>query len=417
MILFLISRIRRVLTSIGPSSTISLSSSDYPDGTDAKVAVGYVDNDWTSDHEKLEASVPPVQQRKDQRLPPRHEAISLVQEYFDKLNCVLPLFHQHSFMSMIERCYARDRGDYPEFWAALNVALAFSHRFRAMSSTIGSDEDVKAWGYLQNALHVVPELTLRNPDLLGVQAVLGMALILQGTPNPQPASTLVATAIRMSQHLGLHQKVRELDCSTIEKEQRIRVFWIAYCLDKDFSLRLSQPPLLYDDDLSINLPCEEPEDGFGYIQSLDGSSTINFFRLRVVLAIIEGKIYSRLYSSGALTQSSQQRSQAVQELDLMLENWKHSIPFAFRSDSLAHSVGKYDILHMVLLHLFYFNCLTMVHGVSLQNTKWTTGVLNCLSQGSNAESFSSSHKLCISAARASMRLIHLIPRGNYACMW
>jgi Fungal specific transcription factor domain len=413
----LIGKAAKVPTSTGPLSTISRSSWVYADSTAEKVVVDHLDNHWMSDNETAQASFGSSQQHKDQRLPPRHEAISLVQDYFDRFNHVFPLFHQHSFMRMIDRHYMRDREHYPEFWAALNVALALSYRFRAMSSTIASDEDTKAWAYLQNALQVVPDLVLRNPDLLGIQAVLGIAVILQGTPNPKPASTLVATAIRMSQHLGLQRKINESDRSTIEKEQYIRVFWIAYILDKDFSLQLSQPPLLHDDNLSINLPSEQPEDGLGYIQSLDGSSAINFFRLRAILAIIEERIYTSLHSSGTLTRSPQQRSQDVQELELMLENWKHSIPIAFRSDSLAHSVAKSEILHMVVLHLCYFNCLTMAHRVSLQNTEWTAGVLNYSLQGSNAHSFNPSYKLCVPAARASMRLIHLIPRGNYACMW
>ncbi len=397
------------------------SSATSPSGqaahTDKEAAAAYIDNDWTSDHEKLWLFVGSNQQRMDLLLPPRHEAISLVQEFFDKFNCVFPLFHQSSFMRLIETHYTRNRGKYPEFWAALNVALALSYRFRAMSSTIPLNEDAQAWGYLQNALQVVPELILRNPHLLGVQAILGMAVILQGTPNPQPASTLVATAIRMSHHLGLHNSAHELGSSSVEKEHRVRVFWFAYILDKDFSLRLSQPPLLYDDDLKINLPSKQPEDGLGYIQSNDGSSTINLFRMRVLLAIIEGRIYSKLYSSRAQTQSPQERSQAVKQLELMLDDWKHNIPFEFRSDSLAQSLAKSNILHMVILHLCYFNCLTMLHGVSLQNTKWTTGVLKYSLQGSDADLSNPAHAICVSAARASMRLIHLIPRGNYACIW
>ena len=398
-------------------STTSPSLLANAGGTGEKVVVDNSDNDRTSDHGKLEASFGSTQRSKDQHLLPRHEAVSLVQEYFDRFNHVFPLFHQHSFMRMIEKRYTSSQEEYPEFWAALNVALALTYRLRAIGSTIASEENAKAWGYLRNALQLVPDLALRIPDLLSVQAILGMAVILQGTPNPQSASTLVATAVRMSQHLGLQRKIHESDCSTTEKEQRIRVFWIAYILDKDFSLQLSQPPLLHDDNLSINLPCEKPEDGLGDIQSSDGSSSINFFRMRAILATIEGRIYTSLYSSEALTRSPQQRSQAVHELELMLEKWTHSIPFAFRSDYLAHSVAKSNILHMVILHLCYFNCLTMVHRVSLQNIEWTATVLDYSLQGSNTHSLNPSYKLCVSAARASMRLIHLIPRGNYACMW
>ena len=402
------------------SSTKSPSSSGQAERTDrgaAATASINIDTDRTSDDDKPEHLVRSTQDRVDLRLPPPHKALSLIEEFFDKFNCVFPLFHQSSFMRLIEKHYTRERGDRPEFWAALNVALALAHRLRAMSSTVAPHEDAQAWGYLRNALHVVPELTLRNPNLLGVQAILGMAVILQGTPNPQPASTLVASAIRMSLHLGLHQSAQGLQCSSVEKEQRVRVFWTAYILDKDFSLQLCQPPLLHDDDLSIDLPSEQPEDGLGYIHSIDRLTTINFFRMRVLLAIIEGRIYNKLYSSKAQTQSPQGRLQAVQHLGAMLDNWKHSIPFEFGSDHLAHALPKRNILHLVILHLSYFNCLTTLHSVSLQNTEWTTGLIKYSLHGSNADPSNPSHALCVSAARASMHLIHLIPRGNYACIW
>lgn len=43
-----------------------------------------------------------------------------------------------------------------------------------MSNLVPQEEDQKAWGYLKNALAVQTELTIRNTDLLSVQALLGM---------------------------------------------------------------------------------------------------------------------------------------------------------------------------------------------------------------------------------------------------
>lgn len=58
------------------------------------------------------------------------------------------------------------------------------------------------------------------------------ALFLQGTPNPQPSFFLVAAAVRLSHSIGLHKKGSGFNLNAVEVEQRKRVFWIAYMLDK-----------------------------------------------------------------------------------------------------------------------------------------------------------------------------------------
>jgi hypothetical protein len=56
---------------------------------------------------------------------------------------------------------------------------------------------------------------------------------LQGTPNPQPSFFLVAAAIRLSHSIGLHKRGSGFNLNESEIEQRKRVFWIAYLLDKE----------------------------------------------------------------------------------------------------------------------------------------------------------------------------------------
>jgi hypothetical protein len=107
-------------------------------------------------------------------LPPREEALSLFRDYFENFNCVFPLFHEPTFMHLVEKQYSRDPYEGSGWWASINVALAISHRLRVMSNLVPQEEDKKAWLYLKNAMGVLTELTMRNADLLSVQALLGM---------------------------------------------------------------------------------------------------------------------------------------------------------------------------------------------------------------------------------------------------
>ena len=107
-------------------------------------------------------------------LPPKDEALSLLKDFFENFNCMFPLFHEPTFMHLVDKHYSMDPFEGSGWWASLNVALAIAHRLRVMSNLVPQEEDQKAWGYLKNALAVQTELTMRNTDLLSVQALLGM---------------------------------------------------------------------------------------------------------------------------------------------------------------------------------------------------------------------------------------------------
>lgn len=109
-------------------------------------------------------------------LPPRDEALSLLKDFFENFNCMFPLFHEPTFMHLVNKHYTKDPYEGSGWWASLNIALAIAHRLRVMSNIVPRDDDNKAWGFLKNAMGVLTELTMRNTDLLSVQALLGMVL-------------------------------------------------------------------------------------------------------------------------------------------------------------------------------------------------------------------------------------------------
>jgi len=354
------------------------------------------------------------------RLPPIETTLALLQVFFEDFNCVFPLFDRTSFMALVNQKYTRDRGDDPVWWGALSVVLSLSLQLHAMS-TFNRDtttvDDQKAWNYLNNALSVVPDLTARDADLLGVQTLLGMAIILQGTHNPHPASVLIAAAVKLSHSLGLHRKTANAKLEDVSSEQRNRIFWIVYILDKDYSLQLDQPPMLRDDDMDIEVPSENPEDGLGFISDANEDLRINFFRLRVHLAIIEDKIYSRLYSVRALKQSEQSRRHVVQDLNRVLDRWKEGVPHPFRPGNMIASLPKGSISHIVILHLRFYDCLTMVHGVAFQNEDWMITAMQPENEEKQASLSCPSQGICIKSTRESLKLVRLLPQGDYACIW
>ncbi|KAK3684774.1 fungal-specific transcription factor domain-containing protein [Podospora appendiculata] len=354
-------------------------------------------------------------------LPPKAETLSLLKDFFENFNCMLPLFHQPTFMHLVERQYSTDPYQGSGWWASLNVVLAIAYRLRVMSNLVPAEEDDKAWGYLKNAMSVILELTMRNTDLLSVQALLGMALFMQGTPNPQPSSLLISTAIRLSHNIGLHKRGTGFNLNPIEIEQRKRVFWIAYMLDKDLCLRSGRPPAQDDDDMNVDLPDADPEDNIGNIPLADGKGKMNLFRVMCELAMVEGKVYNKLYSTKATKQSPGETLNTIGELDQELEDWKDSIPIDFRPEHEIKASHTPLILHIVMLHFNYYNCLTTIHRMSIHHGYWTSRLSNYAIQGLNARPLNprvfSSAALCTSAARASISLLKYIPQGDFSCVW
>lgn len=130
------------------------------------------DNQWI--HWKPDVFGDIFARRTFKPLPPKDEALSLLKDYFENFNCMFPLFHEPTFMHLVDLHYSQKPFKGSGWWASFNVALAIAHRLRVMSNLVPQEEDQKAWGYLKNAMGVLTELTMRNTDLFSVQALLGM---------------------------------------------------------------------------------------------------------------------------------------------------------------------------------------------------------------------------------------------------
>lgn len=359
----------------------------------------------------------PSRQLVKRPLPSWEEALSLIREYFETFNRIIPLFNEEDFMERMQNDYIVDPLADIGWWTALNVVLALAYRMRSIRRLQIAELNVKACGHTQNALNVAQDLILRKPDLLGVQALLGIAIILQGTPNPRPASIIVGAALKLSQSLGLHRQNTLVGLNEIRAEQCRRVFWIGYILDKDFSLQLNQPPVQSDLDYDVELPAEYPTDALGVIIPNNGEANTNIFRSRVQLAMIQSETYSTLYSVQSTRLEYSARSLAIENLDIRLNVWACSIPLDFSPEALLQSVPPDAVLHLVILYMTYFNCLTMIHSISYRGEYWAASATNTVQGTLDGDPISVGRTCCLPAARLAVKLVSLLPRGEYACIW
>jgi hypothetical protein len=186
-------------------------------------------------------------------------------------------------------------------------------------------------------------------------------------------------------------------------------------------LRSGRPPVQDDDDMNVELPSEDPPDNIGNIPLADGKGKLNLFRLMCTFAIIESKVYKQLYSVKASKQTDGELLNTIGELDKELEAWKDSIPKDFRPEHEIKASHTPLILHVVVLHFGYYNCLTTIHRMSVHHGYWTSRLSNFAIQGLNARPLNPrvfmSAQLCVQAARASIHLLKYIPKGDSSCVW
>ncbi|GLA33306.1 hypothetical protein AnigIFM63309_000129 [Aspergillus niger] len=284
-------------------------------------------------------------------LPCKDTTVQLAREYFATFNQAIPLFEETSFMRSVDRQYSWNPDDSASWWISLNVALAISYRERAHASPGASDNWKRSLGHVKNALNAVVDVFLRNTDIAAVQGLLGLALYFQGTPNPQALFMFAAAAMRLAQSIGLHRE--NAPGASPEAEQRRRVYWIAFILDSDISIRVGRPPVQDIEDYDTHLPTENPPDGRGVL-TIDGTR-MNYFRLLAQLAQIQRLVIRQLYTVTVRQKSSDDVIERIKSCEDALLSWKKSIHSKLQPQRTFSCKPSYFLQHVLRLH-FAYNC-------------------------------------------------------------
>ncbi|CAG7925478.1 unnamed protein product [Penicillium olsonii] len=300
-------------------------------------------------------------------LPSKSVILQLVREYFATFNKALPLFDPESFMGKVDRHFSWNPSESPSWWAALNIVLALGYRQRAENAGSDGDDWQQCLGHVKNAMNVLTELYMRTSDLLAVQALLGLALFFQGTPNPQPLFMFSASAIRLAQSIGLH-KSSSFGLPVSQIEERRRVFWIAFILDADICQRTGRPAAQDTRDFSTPLPRENPPDGLGVMEI--ENTKFNFLSALARFSLIQRRVCDELYSTDAFRKTEQQLMIDVRSCLREIEAWKQSIPLVLRPQR-NFSIHQHVFLpHILRLHFVYHCCYVNIHRVCLLPRRW-----------------------------------------------
>ncbi|KAJ5520711.1 hypothetical protein N7463_001164 [Penicillium fimorum] len=348
--------------------------------------------------------------------PPKNEIASLVNDYLQQFNPLCPIFQPSLLLSLCDDDNLQTIFDFPGRWASLNVVLAIGFMLRVKGSSFVQVEHQKSWLFMKNALGVLNELCFGPPDLWTVQALLGMIVFLLGTLSSQPCGHLISSVVQICHEIRLERSEDGSGLFPEELEHRRRIFWIAYCLDKEISLRDGIPLAQRDDDMDVLLPMEAPLDNIGTMPTTDQQETFNAFRSACELALINSQVHKHLYSLAAADRPFVEVAAAVTMLNQKLQQWKDSIPTEFRPDLQRISAFPQSptAAALLLLHFSYFNCLIAIHRVTA--TRGSSLGVDLVESNNfhippNPGVFMS-ESLCTKSAVASINLIKYMPKSD-----
>ncbi|KAK8074098.1 hypothetical protein PG994_004997 [Apiospora phragmitis] len=168
----------------------------------------------------------------------------------------------------------------------------------------------------------IAQLPLLMPATLeNCEALLMGASFAVDVSRPSLAWLLTERAANMCRTLGLHQEHTLRGDSPELRRTKALVFWSAYMLDKGLSLRLGRASILQDYDIGVPSVLERTalNDGDGENYGGGGGAggsghSTAILSLWIKHAEVQGRIYQRLYSPGALRQAEATRAAQVRAI-------------------------------------------------------------------------------------------------------
>lgn len=279
--------------------------------------------------------------------PERH----LVDSSVDLLCDEFPFLDLPQFRDRVQQPDALEESK-PLTWRCLFSALVSLAILSKSMNHSYEEVAIFAWVYFRNCYNELPGLSLLNHNLQSLQALLLMTIFMTSQADTQMTAAILSATVRKAQLTNLHNSDRwPHDLTLGETEARKRVFWTAYILDSDLSLKTGMPSLFAENDVRVEFPAQDP--------ASSQNQSIAVFRDRAKLARIQSAIRERLYGARSLTQLSHRTMEASKDLSAVLNDWRAEFRVSILPDS---GPGSREMgLSTVMLLLAYYSCVSMVH--------------------------------------------------------
>ncbi|KAK5058843.1 hypothetical protein LTR84_011107 [Exophiala bonariae] len=360
-------------------------------------------------------SIEDIALRCERELPSAHEASLMLQEYLMDYNSVIPLFDRQTIALHFQDCYSGSSDVKGVSWGAVYVVLGIAHQLRAMSPLAKEDDNVRAIKYLDRCMRRIPELLMDTPSLALVQCLLGVALLVRGTPRAQSAALFVSIAMRLAQDMGYNEKRAHDGDSAFQAEQENFVFWIAFFLDADLSLRSNRLPTQSYEHIDVNLPEDDNPGGAGILRAEVGGLRANILRIRAQMGLIQAEIMEELFSVKARRRPVTELTSMADKITLRLDQWRDNWLFQVRPNDLMRMLQRSEMVHILVLEAAYFTTTCALQSEIIQTGQRTD--CSILMSDLLAQADAAKEPPCYPHARRFLELVAVCPSGHMSCTW
>lgn len=173
----------------------------------------------------------PLPETGSKALLTRHEAVPLIQYYFDNVYILLPFFVETSFWTSVDAVY-QDSGRFANSFDHWIVRMVLAIAAAAASQRRSNSNNQVAQRLVSSALEYSEDV-LHPGSIAGIQAILLLLQYALVDPEHFRSWYLIGTAARVMADLGLHQEPpAEARKDPARLDLRRRVFYCIYSLDR-----------------------------------------------------------------------------------------------------------------------------------------------------------------------------------------
>ncbi|KAI9304853.1 fungal-specific transcription factor domain-containing protein [Cunninghamella echinulata] len=300
-------------------------------------------------------------------LPQPDLAKSLLELYFTHFYTLIPIIHKDAFWAKYQN------NDNPPSKLLLNAMFA-------VASRISSDVRVRLSPELPNTAgdifferaRILLDFEYDDFTISTIQALLLMSSHQNGALKSIRGWIYSGMAFRMSQNLGLHRNCDTWDLTQIEKEERKRVYYGCFVIDRLSCAMHGRSPIIDERDCDAPYPQENDKCEVG----CKTDKIMDHYHPLIKLCEILGDVLREVYTVKGRQQLKRMPSPdtVISRLDKALNSWMAKLPMIAKyrpPNSRIAEEGPVPSLALCQIHMLYYTTLILLHRPFIPGPKQT----------------------------------------------
>ena len=297
--------------------------------------------------------------------PKKEVAERLLEVYFQQANPQFPILHRPTFDGVFGRVWGRIEKGVPQGEEVQQAAdLYFCNMCFAIAAAMSTSTDNLPERYHATAMKYVDNLfssiSMSNDRLAGLKAVLLLGVYSMMRPAAPGVWYVLGTALRLAVDLGLHQENTpraEKLWDPLALDERRRLFWCTYSVDRQVCVYLGRPFGISDDAVKTPFPLDVNDERItaaGILPKLPGQVSSRKISLHMFqIRRLQSEIQRVLYQNSQIPRSFQSLEDWRHDMEGRLQSWAECSPKSQSDAGCGYNLGFIDLNYQQTRLLLY----------------------------------------------------------------